>query len=102
MSVNGIGNANNYTAALYAGIAQLNAQNAASSDSGSVSGSSSSSGGQLTTALQQALAELGISTDSSSSSSGSSGTTGTTSQDQVNSLVQSLAAALQAQNGSSG
>ncbi len=95
MSVNGIGSSTNYTAQLYASLAQLNAENG-TSGSNPTGTAAAAQGGQLSTALSQALAELGINANSSSNSSNSAGTA---SQDQVNALVQSLAAALQTQNG---
>ncbi|HEX7645514.1 MAG TPA: hypothetical protein VF472_25200 [Burkholderiaceae bacterium] len=87
MSVNGIGNSSNYNATLYAELAQLNAQNG-TTGAGASGTASARQGGQLNSALSQALSELGINTGSGGS-------------DQVNSLVQSLAAALQTQSGAS-
>src|SRR5579872_4930808 len=100
MSVNGIGNSSNLATSLYSGIAQLSGQSATSADGTAAGTVATSAGGQLTTALLQALAQLGINTNTANSSAAQTVGTGTAaSQDQVASLVQSLAAALQSQNG---
>lgn len=97
MSVSGIGGSNNAATSLYSSVGQVAGQ---STDSGSSAVNaagglgSGSQGGQLTAALMQALAQLGISPATSGSASTG---TGSTTQDRITSLIQSLAAALQSQ-----
>ena len=96
MSISGIGNSSTAAASLYSSVAQIatpGSDSANSSVSGTNTLAAGSQGGQLTAALMQALAQLGINT-SASTLTGSS-------QDGVTSLIQNLAAALQSQTSGS-
>ncbi|HSY29755.1 MAG TPA: hypothetical protein VK832_19745, partial [Burkholderiaceae bacterium] len=81
MSISGIGNSNNAATSAYSGVSQIAGQSAdaGSSAANGVSAlGTGSQGGQLTAALMQALAQLGVSP--TAASTGSSGS-GSSSQD---------------------